>query len=84
MLVLESDSALITVYGPLCSSSHTTVNKTLHAEAESPTSAFLLIIFLPSVAFFLFPFTFDDFTRALSRNIMRKVCGTTHDGIGCY
>lgn len=53
MLVLESGSALITVYGPLSSPGLTTVNKTHQAEAES--LPFLLLFFL----------CVDDFTRTL-------------------
>lgn len=64
MLVLESGSALITVYGPLSSSSHTTVNKTHHAEAESPASASPLIFFFYCSIYFFCFFTFYDFTRA--------------------
>lgn len=64
MLVLESGSALITVYGPLSSSSRTTVNKTHHAEAKSPASASPLIFFPLSHLFFSVSLLFCDFTRA--------------------
>lgn len=54
MLVLESGSALITVYGPLSSSSHTTVNKTRHAEAETPASAHFLLALQSILCVFTF------------------------------
>lgn len=84
MLVLESGSALITVYGPLSSSSHTTVNKTHHAEAESPASASPLIFFFYCSIIFSVSLLFVISQERLCRNIMRKFCGRTHDGIGCY
>lgn len=80
-LVLESNSALITVYSSLRSVSRTTVNKSHQPMCRSRMyhSWSLCLPFLAPLSVL-----FSRYHKCLHWTFMRKFCATNHDRTGCY